>query len=255
MVGRLAGQSSPIRILQRATKNKISQTIIIMERIMTICDKCGTEIEMEEANDGEEFGFGTLCNDCFAELSALVNERSHMNASQYQELASRTLIDQPDFEISAGELMIVWNTIGLVGEAGEIVELARYRVSESAKFREETGDALWYVAALCTKLDLALPEIWPYPAPRPQESPDQINVSIGLVIAACKLADVAKKAVFHQHGIDKAKFKAMLQVILHHIVELYPDMSEIMEDNINKLLKRYPSGYTSEDSIERADKL
>ncbi len=33
----------------------------------TICDCCGEEILVEEANDGGEFGYGTLCNDCYAE--------------------------------------------------------------------------------------------------------------------------------------------------------------------------------------------
>ncbi|MBT5832025.1 MAG: nucleotide pyrophosphohydrolase, partial [Candidatus Latescibacteria bacterium] len=43
-----------------------------------------------------------------------------MDAHQYQELASRTLIEKPDFDISDKEVMLVWNAIGLAGEAGEV---------------------------------------------------------------------------------------------------------------------------------------
>lgn len=35
----------------------------------TICDKCSIEIEMDEANNGDEFDYGTLCNDCYGELA------------------------------------------------------------------------------------------------------------------------------------------------------------------------------------------
>ena len=35
----------------------------------TICDRCGTEIMLDEANDGSELGWGELCNECYAEES------------------------------------------------------------------------------------------------------------------------------------------------------------------------------------------
>ncbi len=38
-----------------------------MDEGLTICDCCGTEIPVREANDGAEFGYGALCNDCYAE--------------------------------------------------------------------------------------------------------------------------------------------------------------------------------------------
>lgn len=112
-----------------------------------------------------------------------------MNATEYQKLAARTLIDKPNFEIPAEELMIIWNAIGLAGEAGEVADLVKKGIFhqhgiDKSKLAKELGDCLWYIAALCTKLDLPL--------------------------------------------------------------------SEIMRSNINKLESRYPDGYTSEDSINRA---
>ncbi len=113
-----------------------------------------------------------------------------MTANQYQKLASRTLIEGPDFDIPGNDMMIIWATIGLAGESGEVAELAKKGIFHQHginkdKFKNELGDCLWYIAALCTKLDL--------------------------------------------------------------------DMEEIMEDNIEKLMTRYPDGYSSTDSINRVD--
>ena len=113
-----------------------------------------------------------------------------MEAKQYQKLAARTLIDAPDFEIPDSEIMVVWSAIGLAGEAGEVAELAKKGVFhrhgiDKEKFKNELGDCLWYIAALCTTMEL--------------------------------------------------------------------DLAEIMEENIEKLKKRYPNGFSSMDSIRRVD--
>jgi NTP pyrophosphatase (non-canonical NTP hydrolase) len=113
-----------------------------------------------------------------------------MEANEYQKLAARTLIDKPGFEISDRDLMAVWDAIGLAGEAGEVADLIKKGVFHQhgidlQKLKNELGDTLWYVAALCTTLDL--------------------------------------------------------------------DMSEIMQSNIEKLKTRYPNGYNSDDSKRRVD--
>ena len=84
-----------------------------------------------------------------------------MKASDYQKKAARTLIDAPDFEIPDNEIMLVWNAIGLAGEAGEVAELVKKGVFhrhgiDREKMVKELGGVMWYVAALCTKLDMDL---------------------------------------------------------------------------------------------------
>ena len=113
-----------------------------------------------------------------------------MDASKYQKLSSRTLIDKPGFEIPDQEIMAVWDVIGLTGEAGEVADEIKKGVFHqhglnTEKLKGEIGDVLWYAAALCTTLGL--------------------------------------------------------------------DMSEIMQQNVDKLLLRYPNGYNSEDSKKRID--
>lgn len=113
-----------------------------------------------------------------------------MNASEYQQLAARTLLDSPDHDVPDLGLMLVWNALGLAGEAGEVAEhikkgvLHRHGIDRN-QLQKELGDVLWYVAALCTKT-----------------------------------------------GID---------------------LGEVMQDNINKLRRRYPDGYSSKDSQRRID--
>ena len=113
-----------------------------------------------------------------------------MDATNYQKLSSRTLIDKPGFEIPDKEIMAVWDVIGLTGEAGEVADEIKKGVFHQhgidlEKINKEIGDTLWYAAALCTTLGL--------------------------------------------------------------------DMSEIMQQNVDKLLLRYPNGYNSEDSKKRID--
>jgi len=87
-----------------------------------------------------------------------------MDSNEYQYLAGRTLIDKPDFVLSPEETMLVWNTLGLCGEAGEFAELVKklvfhkHHISQ-IKLAEELGDVLWYVAAICSKLGLSMSDV------------------------------------------------------------------------------------------------
>ena len=80
---------------------------------------------------------------------------------------------------------------------------------------------------------------------------------IGLTGEAGEVADEIKKGVFHQHGIDVEKIKKEVGDVLWYAAALCTtlglDMSEIMQQNVDKLLLRYPNGYNSEDSKKRID--
>lgn len=84
-------------------------------------------------------------------------------ANDYQQQAARTLIDAPD-EYTDWEIMLVWNALGLAGEAGEVADLIkktvfhRHDLDRDALIKE-LGDVLWYVAALCTKLGIPMSEV------------------------------------------------------------------------------------------------
>ncbi len=114
-----------------------------------------------------------------------------MDGNQYQKEASRTLIDEPGFKLTNQEVMILWNSTGIAGEAGELSESIKHGIFhrhglDLNNIKEELGDLMWYVAALCTKLGF--------------------------------------------------------------------NLSDVMKGNISKLKRRYPNGYSIEDSKNRADK-
>lgn len=87
-----------------------------------------------------------------------------MDANRYQELAARTLIDDPGFILTNEEMMLVWVSIGLPGEVGEVMELIkkgvfhRHGVDREA-LRKELGDVLWYVAGACSVLGLSMNDV------------------------------------------------------------------------------------------------
>jgi NTP pyrophosphatase (non-canonical NTP hydrolase) len=87
-----------------------------------------------------------------------------MNADEYQRLAGRTLIDGPDAEYTGAEIMLVWNALGIAGEAGEVADLIkkavfhRHGLDQDALIKE-LGDVLWYAAALCSKIGVPMSEV------------------------------------------------------------------------------------------------
>ena len=87
-----------------------------------------------------------------------------MDANEYQRLAARTLWDAPERRLTDEETMIVWNALGLVGEAGEVAELIKKGIFhqhglDHERITKELGDVVWYVSALCSKLGLRLADI------------------------------------------------------------------------------------------------
>lgn len=87
-----------------------------------------------------------------------------MTPNEYQKLAARTLIDGPEAPFPDLEIMLVWNALGLAGEAGEVADdikkgvLHRHGIDRQ-RLKKELGDVMWYVAAICTKLELPLEEV------------------------------------------------------------------------------------------------
>lgn len=84
-----------------------------------------------------------------------------MNMEDYQTQASKTAI-YPDCEI------VVYPALGLVSEAGEVAGKVKKVLRDNngsfdpvqrEKIAEEIGDVLWYIAALCTDLDIGMETI------------------------------------------------------------------------------------------------
>lgn len=69
--------------------------------------------------------------------------------------------------------------------------------------------------------------------------------------------DILKKFLFQGHGLDIYNLEQELGDVLWYLAitahELGVDLETIARININKLRKRYPNGFTYEDSLKRID--
>lgn len=67
------------------------------------------------------------------------------------------------WQITARETMIVWNLVGLLGEAAEVARLILDCIGQKEIDRQaiskELGDCMWYIAGLATKFNIDLGEI------------------------------------------------------------------------------------------------
>jgi NTP pyrophosphatase (non-canonical NTP hydrolase) len=184
-----------------------------------------------------------------------------MKANEYQQLAARTLLSAPGFQITDDDLMLAWNMMGLVGEVGEFVEIITYPNFDNispAKVAKEAGDVMWYIAAICTKQGKHLAEFQMHYAPIGLwQRFTFAEMGCRLMTPAAKAADLVKKGVFHQHGMNFSKLMDCLFDVYRTLTEICEgfdlDMSVVWQTNIEKLILRYPDGFKSQDSIHRTD--
>jgi NTP pyrophosphatase (non-canonical NTP hydrolase) len=83
------------------------------------------------------------------------------------------------------------------------------------------------------------------------------NMIFGLNGEVGEVTDILKKHLFHGHDLDMDHLKEELGDVMFYIVNLATlydiDMSEVLQMNVDKLLKRYPNGFSSQDSINRKE--
>lgn len=84
-----------------------------------------------------------------------------------------------------------------------------------------------------------------------------VNYALGMAGEAGEAADIVKKHVFHGHALDKEKLVKEIGDVLWYCAAtaktLAVLMSQVMDENNEKLKKRFPDGFSSQDSIARRD--
>jgi NTP pyrophosphatase (non-canonical NTP hydrolase) len=80
---------------------------------------------------------------------------------------------------------------------------------------------------------------------------------LGIAGEAGEVADMLKKHLHHGHELDHEKLIRELGDVLWYIAALThdigADLSTVARVNVEKLLKRYPSGFRKADSINRTE--
>ncbi|MCB0630469.1 MAG: nucleoside triphosphate pyrophosphohydrolase family protein [Saprospiraceae bacterium] len=79
--------------------------------------------------------------------------------------------------------------------------------------------------------------------------------AIGLSGEAGEVADLIKKGIFHQQGLDRLKLKKELGDVLWYLSALCSglglSLEEVMQHNIDKLKARFPEGYSPQRTTFR----
>ena len=83
----------------------------------------------------------------------------------YQEQSSNTAIYPEDIRLDSG---LIYVALGLTNEAGEIAGVIKKMIRDSGgemtpeikqKLAAEAGDLLWYLARLCTEVELRMEDV------------------------------------------------------------------------------------------------
>lgn len=84
-----------------------------------------------------------------------------------------------------------------------------------------------------------------------------INYGLGLGGESGEVLELIKKYAFHGHAIQSDEIKNELGDVLWYLSNIANlvglTLEEIATANIEKLRKRYPEGFTTEDSLKRVD--
>ncbi|NEZ61525.1 hypothetical protein D0962_01830 [Leptolyngbyaceae cyanobacterium CCMR0082] len=185
-----------------------------------------------------------------------------MNSNEYQNLAARTLIDGPEQPLSVDEVVMLATALALHARLGAFTEklkknvLHRHQQYDVADFLDDIGDLEVDLTAICE--DKAS-------APSYLSDRDTMTLwnAIGLLGESSEVAQLLLN-----YGLEPGReleiypdarkewTKELGDVAWYHAAiatKLGLQMSDIQEANIDKLKKRFPKGFTTEDSVARVD--
>ena len=84
-----------------------------------------------------------------------------------------------------------------------------------------------------------------------------VNGALGLCGEAGEVADIVKKATFQGHELDMDHIAEELSDCLRYIAisaqAIGWSLEELMQYNVEKLLRRYPNGFEAQRSINRPE--
>jgi hypothetical protein len=183
-----------------------------------------------------------------------------MTPTEYQQLVLQTCgtTDKCD--------MIVTAALAFAGESAEILESYRKRGQLSL---DEIGDILWYITTFTTAIDYSIDSLFISPplsfAVSSQDGEQALELIIKLMCLAGNIADHIKKWQFHGHTLNTSLMYLCLYAMISLLTELCKQipksetffvrktctLEDAMIQNIEKLKRRYPDGFSSKRSIYR----
>lgn len=90
-----------------------------------------------------------------------------------------------------------------------------------------------------------------------EQYPRILNGLMGLNGEAGEAIDILKKHLFHGHELDKEHLAKELGDVAWYLAvsanAIGYDLETILQMNVDKLRKRYPTGFSAENSLHRAE--
>ena len=84
-----------------------------------------------------------------------------------------------------------------------------------------------------------------------------LNGALGLCGEAGETADIIKKHFFQGHELDKEELKKELGDVMWYLAILafsaHIDLDDVARENIEKLKRRYPNGFSADRSVNREE--
>lgn len=179
-----------------------------------------------------------------------------MNATEYQKLAARTLIDKPDFELGRDEIRLLWEALELAVSATKIVEYLKKGLLHQHGIDSETlGDLIKAVLSQVEYIQSAYPfGFVPYGVS--DENLMLLWNACGLIGESGEITNEILQTISqHEPTILAKEIGDCSWYIAALCSKLNLDLGDVLEANINKLRTRYPAGYNSQDSQNRVDVL
>lgn len=141
--------------------------------------------------------------------------------------------------------------LGLLGETIELLD--SLTSTDSGKIIKEAGDIIWYSARIADVFEVKFSDII---------TADTIgggkhHHNFALPLSATIVSEHVKKVFGHGHPLDKTLVCNALRAVIHeamsmlHHREINVGLEEVMRQNVKKLRKRYPNGFSVERSMYR----
>lgn len=161
----------------------------------------------------------------------------------------------PDFQAR------LW-VLALGGEIGEVANLVKKWLGhthplDQEKLSDELGDCFWYVACLCALVELRFDALPYSPVTVPsRQDPEHFTLQACFALQAAQ----GVAALIAQHAEKPESFASSLvsplqriAVLLRMIGETHGfKLEDLLNQNVVKLNKRYPGGFSAERSLNRA---
>lgn len=163
------------------------------------------------------------------------------------------LEDYQDFvkKGSYTKLPYIFASLGIAGEAGEVLEEASRKHIDVHKFVLELGDELWYTTVLAQELGSNLDALNEASVSEHEVQIHPLQAAIWVSIKASRVSDELKKAIRdNESQLDGGRKERLLEMLAGLFESLKVaslsvnvTISDVMEANMEKLLERYPSRY------------